>query len=261
MKVSPYPKLVAERYDITRKDPFPREIEYYMACLEHPGRAVLELACGSGRLLVPIARRGINIAGTDASPHMLAACRRRCADEGVHPSLHQQTMQQLDLDQQFAMIFIADSTFGLLVEDEDVHAMLDGVYRHLEPGGVLAFDFDSQAFPPGDDPTRNWQWNGAWAQAKDGTVISNRANWRYDPGTGLVEEFRIDEKWVDGRLIETESWVSWVRHYSPEMVERFCVDAGFVGVRVTAHFDVGPVVDDAEQVSLTCRKPDESPTP
>ena len=92
-------------------------------------------------MLVPLAKRGLDITGTDASPYMLEACRQRCADEGIHPRLHQQNMQQLDLNRQFAMIFIADGTFVLLVEDEDVRATLDGVYRHLEPGGVLAFDF------------------------------------------------------------------------------------------------------------------------
>src|SRR5688500_5700601 len=113
MKITPYPKLVAERYDITRKAPFPGELEHYLACLDHAGGEVLELACGSGRLLVLMAKRGINITGTEASPHMLAACERRGADEGIHPNLHLQTMQQLNLDQQFALIFIADGTFEL----------------------------------------------------------------------------------------------------------------------------------------------------
>jgi SAM-dependent methyltransferase len=247
MKVSPYPKLVAERYDITRKGPFPGELEYYLGCLDHADGAVLELA------LVPMAKRGINITGTDASPHMLAACERRCADEGIHPSLYQQTMQQLDLDQQFSMIFIADA-FGLLIEDADVESMLERVNRHLEPGGVLAFDFDTPAIQPDDDHAGTQWWN--WIEAEDGTVISSRSNQAVgDRGKGLWKEFRIDEKWADGRLIETEAWVSYGRHYTTEMVERFCAEAGFVEVRVTAHWDAGHVLEDGAQMALTCRKP------
>jgi SAM-dependent methyltransferase len=201
-----------------------------------------------------MAKRGINITGIDASPHMLAACERRCSDEGVRPSLHLQTMQQLDLQQQFAMIFIGES-FNLLVEDENVRAMLDGAYRHLEPGGVLAFDFDCLALPPQGDHSRSRHWFGSWVEAEDGTVISTRVNEAYDPSTGLAKEFHIDEKWVDGRLIDTESWISWIRVYSAEVVERFCVDAGFEWVRVTAHWDDRRAAENAEQVSLTCRKP------
>ena len=256
MKVSPYPKLVAERYDISRKAPFPGEMEHYLDCLEHPDGAVLELACGSGRLLVPMAKRGTNISGTDASPHMLAACERRCADEGIHPSLHLQTMQQLNLEQQFAMIFIADGTFGLLVEDDAVHSMLERAYRHLDPGGVLAFDFDTPAIQPGDDDARTRQWFGSWVEAEDGTVISSRViQAPYDRNSGLWKEFRVDEKWVDGRLIETESWISCGRHYPSEVVERLCANAGFVAVQVTGHWGDGPVSTNSQQLSLTCRKP------
>jgi ubiquinone/menaquinone biosynthesis C-methylase UbiE len=220
MNIRPYPKLVAERYDITRKAPFPGELEYYMSCLGHPGGTVLELACGSGRLLVPMAKLGVNITGTDASPHMLAACERRCADEGIHPSLHLQRMQQLNLDQQFAMIFIADGTFGLLVEDADVLSMLERAYRHLEPGGVLAFDFGTPAIQPGDDHIEPRPWSN-WVEAEDGTVILSLATPAvYDRNLGLWKEFRIDEKWVDGRLIKSEGWVSCGRDYSAEVVER-----------------------------------------
>jgi ubiquinone/menaquinone biosynthesis C-methylase UbiE len=262
MKISPYPKLVAERYDITRKAPFPGELEYYLACLNNPGGEVLELGCGSGRLLVPMAKRGINITGTDASPHMLAACERRCADEGIHPNLHLQTMQQLNIDRQFAMIFIADGTFGLLVEDADVELMLEGAYRHLEPGGVLAFDFGTPAIQLEDDHTEPRPWSN-WVEAEDGTVILSRATPAvYDRNLGLWREFRIDEKWVDGKLIESEGWVSSGRDCSAEVVEAFCVNAGFEQVRVTSHW-AGPVVDNSQQLqgpswnalSLTCRKP------
>jgi hypothetical protein len=195
---------------------------------------------------------------------MLAACERRCADEGIHPSLHLQTMQQLNLDQQFAMIFIADGTFELLVEDADVLSMLERAYTHLEPGGVLAFDFSAPAIHSQEDHASRRQWSD-WVEAIDGTVILSRANQApYDHEMGLWKEFRIDEKWVDGRLIESEGWVSCGRVYSSvEAVEAFCVKAGFEKVRVTSHWHDGLVVENAEQVqdshwnalSLTCRKP------
>jgi SAM-dependent methyltransferase len=210
-----------------------------------------------------MAKQGINITGTDASPHMLEACRRRCVDEGIHPGLHLQTMQQLDLNQKFVLIFIADGTFGLLVEDADVESMLERAYTHLEPGGVLAFDFGIPPSQPEEDHAGSRLWSN-WVEAEDGTVISSRASSAvHDQNMGLRKEFRVDEKWMNGRLIEYEGWVSYGRDYSAEVVEAFCVNAGFEQVRVTGHWDVGPVVDNAEQLqgshwdalSLTCRKP------
>jgi hypothetical protein len=207
-----------------------------------------------------MAKQGINIIGTDASPHMLAACRHRCADEGIHPVLHLQTMQQLDLDQQFAMIFIADGTFDLLVEDEDVQAMLEGAYKHLAPGGVLAFDFYTPPAQSEGGSAGSQQWSN-WVAAEDGTVIFSRASQNnanqtaYDRDSGIWQEFRVDEKWADGKLIESEGWVARGRFHTAEMVEGYCNSAGFEGVRVTSQWEVGPAEADAEAISLTCIKP------
>ena len=259
--VSPYPRLVAERYDITRKKPEAGEVEYYMACLGDPGGVVLELACGSGRVLIPIAQRGIDITGTDASPHMLEMCERRATELELRPSLHEQSMQELDLGRQFALIFIADGTFAMLLEDADIGETLARVFNHLEPGGVLAFDFE----PPVDEPPRRRkQVEGDWVQAADGTVISSRTIWKHNATTSVGRMFRVDEKWEDGRLVESEAWVAGYRDCATETLERFCLAAGFGQVKVSDQFHYDPGTKAPEPayypghprlMSLRCRKP------
>ena len=259
--VGAYPRLVAERYDITRKEPEADEVEYYIACLGDAGGAVLELACGSGRCLIPLAQSGVDITGTDASPHMLEMCERRATELALRPSLHQQAMQDLDLGRQFALIFIADGTLAVLVEDADVRETMDRVFQHLKPGGVFAFDFE----PPQDGPAkRRKQVEGDWVQAAGGTIISSRTIWKHDVTTGVGSTFRVDEKWDGGRLVDSDAWVAQYRGYPTDTLERFCLDAGFEQVTVSEQFRYDPRDQAPEPayypghpalMSLRCRKP------
>jgi ubiquinone/menaquinone biosynthesis C-methylase UbiE len=100
---------------------------------------VLELACGTGRVLLEIARQGIVCTGVDLSPGMLARLRQK----GVPPSLRlvQAPMQRFDLgSDRYALIYTAFRGFQHLYTVEDQLACLACVRRHLAPGGTFAFD-------------------------------------------------------------------------------------------------------------------------
>ena len=241
-----YPKLVAEWYNITRREPSTIELEYYLNRIPSPGGKVLELACGTGRLLVPIARRQIDITGTDASPYMLEMCKTRAADEGVSPKLHVQGMQDLALNEEFALVFIADGTFGLLTQDHDIRETLKRVRAHLRPGGCLAFDFD-----PPQSFANLGRWLGEWVQGSDGTVLAKRECRRVNKSTQILESLRIDEKWVRGALVESEAWTEQLSFHTPESIEALCREAGFARVEITKHFD-HPQATDPELMSACC---------
>lgn len=106
------------------------------------GSPVLELGCGTGRVLVPLARRGFQVTGLDASPAMLERARRRIEAQGVgaHVSLVQQDMRELDLGQRFNFVFAAANTFMDLGSTDDQLAVLARVREHLLPGGLVLLD-------------------------------------------------------------------------------------------------------------------------
>jgi SAM-dependent methyltransferase len=116
------------------------QLNFYITLAQrHPG-AVLELGCGSGQLLVPMAARGTPAVGLDNAPEMLAAARRRAAAAGVRVEFVQGDMREFELDQRFALIFIARNSLLHLTEQHEFAALFGAVRRHLSPGGVLAFD-------------------------------------------------------------------------------------------------------------------------
>jgi SAM-dependent methyltransferase len=105
----------------------------------HPG-PVLELACGSGQLTVPLAKPGRPVVGLDLSPPMLAAARQRATAAGAAIEFIEADMRSFSLGRQFALIFVARNSLLHLSGAEDFVATFAAVRRHLAPGGVFAFD-------------------------------------------------------------------------------------------------------------------------
>src|SRR6187549_1861870 len=93
--VSTYGNLCTEFYDIDKPEPPPDAFDFYLAEAERAQGAILEPMCGSGRFLLPLLARGFDIAGSDASPQMLAACRARAVRLGLVPELRQERLDAL----------------------------------------------------------------------------------------------------------------------------------------------------------------------
>ena len=115
-------------------------VQFYDQLAGVHGGPVLELACGSGQLIVPLARKGRRAVGIDNSPQMLQAARRRAAAVGVQVELVEGDMRNFDLGERFSMIFIARNSLLHLSATADFAELFSSVRRHLASGGVLAFD-------------------------------------------------------------------------------------------------------------------------
>ncbi len=104
------------------------------------GGPVLELACGTGRLTLPLARDGHDVVGLDSSASMLTAARRKADQTGTEASFVQGDMRAFDLGRLFGVVIISCNSLAHLTDTGDLRACLAAVRRHLAPGGVLAFD-------------------------------------------------------------------------------------------------------------------------
>ena len=116
------------------------ELPYYMELARQAPGGVLELACGTGQLTVPIAGAGVRIAGLDLSAPMLNRARERQAAARVSVQHSLGDMRNFDLGRQFGLIFIARNSLLHLHSTEDFLAAFTAIRRHLAPGGIFAFD-------------------------------------------------------------------------------------------------------------------------
>jgi SAM-dependent methyltransferase len=116
--------------------------EFYLELWEELGKAikVLELACGSGRLLVPMVEAGMNISGVDISAQMLELCHNRLADE-VRARVRHGDMSKLEEvfgAEKFDLIILAFNTFQHLMTEAEQMACLQAVHRQLAEGGQFS---------------------------------------------------------------------------------------------------------------------------
>jgi SAM-dependent methyltransferase len=101
-----------------------------------PVQRVLDLGCGTGGHSAVLAARGYSVLGVDRSADMLRSARERSKAARFEVG----DIAALDLDETFDATVIMFAVLGYLTRDEDIRAALNGVRRHLRPGGVLFAD-------------------------------------------------------------------------------------------------------------------------
>jgi SAM-dependent methyltransferase len=135
---------IAEFYDSTLVYQERKDIEFYVAEGRASGGPVLELGCGTGRVLLPTARGGVSITGLDESQNMLERCRVKLAVEPEavrhRAILVRGDLADFDLGRHFALITLPFRPIQHLLTVEQQLGCLGAVRRHLAPGGRLIFD-------------------------------------------------------------------------------------------------------------------------
>lgn len=134
----------AELYDHVVPYRERRDVAFYAGLAKEAGGEVLELGCGTGRVLVPLAASGTRITGLDLSPEMLAVCRKRIEQQGPEVAARTELvtgdMSAFDLGRSFTLVTIPFRAFQHLLTVPEQLACLAAVKRHLVPGGRLALD-------------------------------------------------------------------------------------------------------------------------
>jgi SAM-dependent methyltransferase len=120
--------------------PVGAHLPYYVELARQTSGDVLELACGTGQLTVPVASAGLPIVGIDTSAPMLNTARARAAAAKVSVEYLLGDMRNFDLGRKFGLIFIARNSLLHLHSTEDILAAFAMVRRHLAPEGMFAFD-------------------------------------------------------------------------------------------------------------------------
>ncbi len=145
MEVSEFYRIASEFYDADyAAKAYSEDIRFYVDLACASGGPVLEMGCGSGRVLLPIARAGIRIHGIDISSDMLAALRRSLSVEP--PAVQQRvTVSEGDVskavvDGRFVLVTSPFRVVQHLQDRPEQRAWLRNVRRHLALGGALCFD-------------------------------------------------------------------------------------------------------------------------
>ena len=149
--------FVAEFYDYVAPYRERRDINFFVEMAREGGGPVLEIGCGTGRVLIPTARAGVPIVGVDGSERMLSRCREKLSSEPAHVQsrvrLLQADMREFDVGHalgtsgQFRLATLPFRPFQHLLIVEDQLACLHCIHRHLQPGAKLVLDVFNPSLP------------------------------------------------------------------------------------------------------------------
>ncbi|HEY7561508.1 MAG TPA: class I SAM-dependent methyltransferase [Gaiellaceae bacterium] len=229
------------------------EIEYFGRFVER-GQPALDAGCGTGRLLLPWLRDGLDVDGCDVSPDMISLCRERARQEGFDPTLLVQPLHELDPPRHYATV-VACGVFGLGSSRPEDQEALCRFHRCLEPGGTLLLDNEvpyanARLWRQWTSEERKglpgpWPRSGDRRRSGDGFDFELRSRTvEIDPlDQRAVLEIRA-EKRRDGTLVAAEERAISMRMYFRDELLLMLDRAGFGQVDVRGGYaDEEPTAD------------------
>ena len=254
--------LVAEMWSVGTRET--REFEILRSMIETFGEPVLDLGCGTGRLLVPIREAGIDIDGADISSDMLAGCRTGLEKRGLSTNPYCSPLHILDLPRSYRVIYIADS-FGLAGSRALDETALLRAYTLLEPGGALVFNkeaayaLDDWPFWRKEDRTslpEPWPDEPNRRLADDGTEY---LSWLREIGMDPLEqtyelEIRVQKVHSGDILGEEQRTLRGMTYFRNELLAML-EKVGFAEVKVYGGYSDHPATADDEELVYLAIKP------
>lgn len=250
----PY-EYIGELYDLEH-DEFVDDLELLQQLAEESPGPLLEMGCGSGRILVPLAESGFAVSGIDLSLPMLARARMRADGSGVDIALHELAMERVSSvgGGPFGMVMFTLNALTHLEHQSDQLAALEGSLSILDSGGTLFLDLPN---PMPDylvrlSDTKVLEWSGELA---DGTSIDKWAYRTIDPISQLIDT-RI---WYDHispsgetRSVRTAFTLRYLHHGELiQLLER----AGFEQISMFGSYMLDPLEPESDRMIVTAVKP------
>ncbi len=229
--------IYAEVYDLIYTG-YEQDIPFYVELAQEAEPPVLELACGTGRVLIPVAEAGVSVWGLDSSTEMLEVAREKVAT--LPPEVQKRIrlvegdMRDFTLEERFGLIYIPFRAFLHLLTVEDQLAALQCVRRHLKPNGRLALDI----FDPNlhyivehlnyGGPALARQMGLDYLDPQTGQRVLVWSSRRYDPPQQRIEEERLFERLdEEGRVVERRYRTLTLRWIYRWEMEHLLARAGF----------------------------------
>lgn len=167
-------EIFAEVYDLTYT--YRKDIDFFVEYSNRVKGRTLELGCGTGRILIPIALSGCEITGLDFSSHMLRKCQEKLSEKTTQVQervrLIQGSMTNFETGEMYALVTTAFRSFQHLISVEEQKDCLYYISKHLFRHGLLILDLNHIIGP-----------------------------WIHDPKYILEREFVADSKLPDGRSL------------------------------------------------------------
>ncbi len=224
-------------------------LNFYLELARQAQGPVLDITCGTGRIMLPCLRLGLDVEGLDLYEGMLHRLRRKAAAEQIEPRLHRADMSDFRLPRRFALIMIPFNAFVHNMTADAQIRCLQLCREHLLPGGLLAFDtfFPGKEIIIATDGTRVLE--GEFAHRDTGLPVRLYDTRSFDR-VAQIQHSRNEIEFLDatGRVTATHpSQISlrWIYKNEMELLLRI---AGFTRWQIYGDFDRRPLVNETDSM-------------
>jgi SAM-dependent methyltransferase len=240
--------LIAPFYDSEHAQ-FDEDLDLYRNFAELCSGSLLELACGSGRLLLPLAREGHTLTGVDTSERMLALAQARLQEEHLSSrvTLVQQDMCTLRLPQKYSLAFIALGSFAHLTTRKAQQQALAAVRAHLTKGGTFIVDISNTDARYLEQMSGQILLQGSW-QRDDGSLLTHMVSPASSHTQHLLELTHFYDQHVQGGPINRTLVTTHLYLFERSEMELLLEQAGFVVKDVYGDYDLGPFTLESQRM-------------
>jgi SAM-dependent methyltransferase len=212
-----------------------------------PGAEILDLACGQGRIAVPLAQAGYRLTGLDYAERLLEAAQQAAADAGVQIAFHHADMREIPVawKGRFDAVVNIWTAFGYFESDAEDQKVLAGVAMALKPGGQFLIDVAHRDRIARDFMARDWR------ELPDGSPLWTQRI--FDPISGITGE---DVSWLADGQIHRRSFR--VRTYTATELTRMLQGAGLQPTAYYGDWELNPFKFDSRRLIILSAKQEES---
>lgn len=238
-------------------------VAFYSALAQEVGGSVLELACGTGRVTIPIAKLGFPVTGLDIVPGMVA--RARSKSVGLQARWVEGDARTFSLDEHFHLIFLTGNAFQVFLTNADQAALLQRVHAHLHDEGLFAFEtrnprwteletraeaYEGQFFKLETNPEEHgWQ---TYFDVK-GQRVRTSYTQRYDHVAQILHLTGY-KRWHEGQEERTQITRIALRYTFPQELAALLHSQGFMIIRQYGDWNYEPLTAASPSIIVVCRK-------
>ncbi len=244
-------------YDL--EDPSDTGVAFYSALAREAGGAVLEIACGTGRVTIPIAKLGFPTTGLDIVPGMLE--RARSKSVGLPVRWVEGDARTFNLHEQFRLIFLTGNAFQAFVTNAEQEALLQRARAHLNEEGLFAFETRNPLFPntktrEGFFPILETRLEAEDRPAfidVDGHQVHESITQVYDHVTQILH-LTAQKRWQAGEAEKTKITRTALRYTFPQELAALLRHNGFRIDRQYGDWNYQPLSAGSPSIITICRK-------
>lgn len=252
VSTDPYARIAAY-YDLEHES-FTGDIELYLSLALATGDPILELGCGSGRILRPLAAAGFRVTGSDRSAAMLARARQSLADAENAKNVHLVEAAMSDAASMpggpFGLVIIGLNGLLHLPTQDEQRAVLAAARRALDPRGQLVIDVLNPSLDALQAFDRRVIHEGSW-RAADGAHVDKFSAHELHAADQLIDARIWYERSLTQGSVERTATQLTYRYLQRAELELMLEMTGFAEWQVYGGYDLEPFSDTAERLIVT----------